>query len=192
METQRGAGAVPCRAVHERTRQPIIGGLGLGVPAGNPCPGVLSQKRTSEAKAHTDGWRANDRRLLVAAKHMLRMPCQYTRTPRTRREGIHRRSLTKPQARTKIGRRAPLPHLQGRGSPRHRGWAHPCNICNGLGLTPATTALGPGSPRPNLHRDRTHPSGARNDSPRLRPGPSAPSSPFCDPCDHCGERDGEP
>ena len=173
METQRGAGAVPCRAVHERTRQPIIDAdWDWECLRGIHAPASCHRREPVKHKAHTDGWRANDRRLLVAAKHMLRMPCQYTRTPRTRREGIHRRSLTKPQARTKIGRRAPLPHLQGRGSPRHPCWAHPV---------------------PHLHRDWTHPSGARNDSPRLRPSrPSAPSSPFCDPCDHCGERDGEP
>ncbi len=49
-----------------------------------------------------------------------------------------------------------LPHL-------HRDWSHPCHICTGTGLTPATSALGlgltaatsaprPGSPLPHLHR----------------------------------------
>jgi hypothetical protein len=41
---------------------------------------------------------------------------------------------------------APLPHL-------HRDWAHPCHICIGTGLTPATSAPGLGSPLPHLHRD---------------------------------------
>jgi hypothetical protein len=43
-----------------------------------------------------------------------------------------------------------LPHL-------HRGWAHPCHICTGAGLTPATSAPGLGSPLPHLHRDWAHP-----------------------------------
>jgi hypothetical protein len=40
----------------------------------------------------------------------------------------------------------PLPHL-------HRDWAHPCHVCAGSGLTPATSAPGLGSPLPRLHRD---------------------------------------
>ena len=47
-------------------------------------------------------------------------------------------------------RQTPLPHL-------HRDWAHPCHICDGTGLTPATSAPGLGSPccspLPHLHRD---------------------------------------
>ena len=44
------------------------------------------------------------------------------------------------------------------GSPlhRHRDWAHPCHICAGTGLTPATSAPGLDSPRvlwPHRHRD---------------------------------------
>ena len=35
------------------------------------------------------------------------------------------------------------PHL-------HRDWAHPGHICTGIGLTPATSAPGLGSPRPHL------------------------------------------
>ena len=63
---------------------------------------------------------------------------------------------------------SPLPHL-------HRGWAHPCQVCTGTGLSPpkstatglaagchicTRTGLGPpatapglGSPRPHLRRD---------------------------------------
>ena len=37
------------------------------------------------------------------------------------------------------GRGSPLPHLR-------RDWAHPCHICAGTGLTPATFTLGLGSP----------------------------------------------
>ena len=40
---------------------------------------------------------------------------------------------------------APLPHL-------HRDWAHRCHICAGTGLGPATSAPGPGAPRPHLRR----------------------------------------
>ena len=38
-----------------------------------------------------------------------------------------------------------------------RCWAHPCHICAGAGLTPATSARGLGSPLPRLHRDWAHP-----------------------------------
>jgi hypothetical protein len=43
-----------------------------------------------------------------------------------------------------------LPHL-------HRDCAHPCHICTGTGLTPATSALGLGSPLPagTLRHDRS-------------------------------------
>ena len=43
-----------------------------------------------------------------------------------------------------------MPHLR-------RGWARPCHICTGTGLTPPTSALGLGSPRPHLHRGWAHP-----------------------------------
>ena len=33
----------------------------------------------------------------------------------------------------------------------------PCHICTGTGLTPATSASGPGSPLPHLHRDWANP-----------------------------------
>jgi hypothetical protein len=32
-------------------------------------------------------------------------------------------------------------------------WAHPIHVCAGTGLPPATSASGPGSPRPRLRRD---------------------------------------
>jgi hypothetical protein len=44
---------------------------------------------------------------------------------------------------------APLPHL-------HRNWAHPCHICTGTALAPATSAPGLRSPLPHLQRDWAH------------------------------------
>jgi hypothetical protein len=38
------------------------------------------------------------------------------------------------------------PHLR-------RDWAHPAHICAGTGVTPPTSAPGPGSPRPHLRRE---------------------------------------
>ncbi len=56
---------------------------------------------------------------------------------------------------------SPLPHLhRGLGSPLphlHRDWAHPCHICTGTGLTPATSAPESGSPLPHRQRDWAHP-----------------------------------
>ena len=55
---------------------------------------------------------------------------------------------------------SPLPHVRGLGSPLphlHRDWAHPCHICTGAGLTPATSAPGLGSHWPHLHQDWAHP-----------------------------------
>ncbi len=43
-----------------------------------------------------------------------------------------------------------VPHL-------HRDWAHPCHICTGTGLTPATSAPGLRSPLPHLRQDCAHP-----------------------------------
>jgi hypothetical protein len=61
---------------------------------------------------------------------------------------------------TRTGAR-PCPHLhRDRGSPLphlHRDRTHPCHICTGTGLTPATSAPGSGSPLPHLHRDRAQP-----------------------------------
>ena len=51
-------------------------------------------------------------------------------------------------------------HLAAVGSPCHIStgdWAHPCHVCTETGLTPATAALGLGSPLPQLHRDWAHP-----------------------------------
>ena len=42
------------------------------------------------------------------------------------------------------GRCSPLPHL-------HRDWVHPCHICTGTGLTPATSAPGLGFPPSCIH-----------------------------------------
>ena len=42
-----------------------------------------------------------------------------------------------------LGLGSPLPHLR-------RDWAHPCHICAGTGLSPATSAPGPGS-MPHSH-----------------------------------------
>ena len=39
-----------------------------------------------------------------------------------------------------------------------RDRAHPCHICTGTGLIPATSAPGLGSPLPRLHRDWARPS----------------------------------
>jgi hypothetical protein len=47
-------------------------------------------------------------------------------------------------------RRSPLPHLR-------RDCTHPCHICTGTALTPATSAPGLHSPLPHLRRDCTHP-----------------------------------
>ena len=63
-------------------------------------------------------------------------------------------------------------------------WAHPCHICNwtgltlyhictGAGLTPATSALGLGSPLPQLRRNRAHPYHIGNGT-GLTPASSAP------------------
>ena len=41
-----------------------------------------------------------------------------------------------------------LPHL-------HWDWAHPAHICTGAGLTPPTSAPGPGSPRPDPRSQAT-------------------------------------
>jgi hypothetical protein len=43
------------------------------------------------------------------------------------------------------GRGSPLPHL-------HRDWAHPCHICTGTGLTPATSAPGLGALQAKLQQ----------------------------------------
>jgi hypothetical protein len=44
----------------------------------------------------------------------------------------------------------------GRGMLSAYGWARPCHICAGTGLTAATSALGLGSPLPHLHWDWAH------------------------------------
>ena len=51
------------------------------------------------------------------------------------------------------------PHTRPRGNAAggtpgvRRDWAHPCLICTGTGLAPATSAPELGSPLPHLHRD---------------------------------------
>ena len=46
----------------------------------------------------------------------------------------------------------------GRGAGHlHKTWAYPCHICTRIGLTPATSAQGLGSPLPNWHKDWAHP-----------------------------------
>jgi hypothetical protein len=45
---------------------------------------------------------------------------------------------------------SPQPHL-------HRDWAHPCHICTGTGLTPATSTTGLCPPLPLLLRDCARP-----------------------------------
>ena len=67
-------------------------------------------------------------------------PLELHRTP-SRRTVSHGRHTSAP------GLRSPLPHLR-------RDWAHPCRICTGTALTPATSAPGLGSPLPHLHRLR--------------------------------------
>ena len=58
----------------------------------------------------------------------------------------------------KRARAAPA-SLGGAGVSQKRiRWAHPSHICTGTGLAPATSAPGPGSPLPHLHRDGAHPS----------------------------------
>jgi hypothetical protein len=67
---------------------------------------------------------------------------------------VHNTALRSWLALAKTGRitglGSPLSHLR-------RDWAHPCHICAGTGLTPATPPPGPGSPLPRLHRDCAHP-----------------------------------
>jgi hypothetical protein len=57
------------------------------------------------------------------------------------------------------GLRGSVPQLQctARGRMRPDRMAHGCHICAGTGLTPATSAPGPGSPLPHLRRDWAHP-----------------------------------
>ena len=62
------------------------------------------------------------------------------------------------------------PHL-------HRDRACPCHICAGTGLTPATSAPGPGSVLPHRRRDRAHPAhicaGTGLTPPTSAPGPGS-------------------
>jgi hypothetical protein len=55
-------------------------------------------------------------------------------------------SSASPSSRRRLG--PPLPHLHRACGP------HPCNICAGTGPTPPTSAPGPSSHLPHLHRDR--------------------------------------
>ncbi len=52
----------------------------------------------------------------------------------------------------------PATSALGLGSPLpHRDWAHPCDIGPGTGPTPATPTPGLGPPLPHRHRDWVHP-----------------------------------
>ena len=59
--------------------------------------------------------------------------------PAERRAAIAERPIAANHFRRYSARAPTLPHM-------HRDWAHPCHICRGTGLTPATYAPGLGSP----------------------------------------------
>jgi hypothetical protein len=69
-------------------------------------------------------------------------------------------------------------HRRARIRPvRRLAGARPAHICAGTGLTPPTSAPGPGSPRPHLRRDWAHPcpicAGTGLTPPTSAPGPHA-------------------
>ena len=86
------------------------------------------------------------------------MPASHAIHTHTR--AVHEHALSRTQARTHARARTrtrththahtvnDLPHPC-----RLLHQAHPCHICAGTGLTPATSALGLGSPLPHLHRE---------------------------------------